>query len=202
MADSIFNYREITKKVRDNLSYFVNTKYPNYFSREDVEDLVQDSWKRLLTCKTGYRSELSQPQTVLTKIAKNLAIDMFKKRVSQKDVIAGSDEYDPRKDKRVCDSAQTVLETREQLNWVRRVVSRMGADVQILVDGVAEGMSYKELEEKTGIKAGTLAVKMSRVRDKISSGSCYAKETPPVCSDYPLVANIGTVFECKCQLCA
>lgn len=202
MTDSIFNNPEITEKVKDNLSYFVNTKYPNYFSREDIEDLVQDSWGRLLTCKKGYQSELSQPQTVLTKIAKNLAIDMFKKRACQKDVIAGSDEYDSRKDKRVCDSAQTVLETREQLNWVRRVVSRMGADVQILVDGVAEGMSYKELEEKTGIKAGTLAVKMSRVRDVLSSNSCYAMECLPVHSCHLLAAHIGDALGSNCLLCA
>ena len=202
MADSIFNNPEITKKVKDNLSYFVNSKYPNYFSREDIEDLVQDSWKRLLTCKNGYQSELSQPQTFLTSIAKNLAINMYKKRASQKDVIAGSEEYESRKDKRISDSAQTVMKTREQLDWVNREISKMGPDVQILVNGLAEGMSYKELEEKTGIKAGTLAVKMSRVRDKLSSGSCYAKETPPVCSDYPLAIYIGTAFECNCQLCA
>ena len=178
MTHSIFNNPQITKKVQANLAYFVNTRYPHFFSAEDIEDLVQDSWVRLLKCKRGYESEVSQPQTVLTKIAKRLAIDMFLKRVSQKDVMSHHEEHTPKNDRRSYDPVHSDLEIKEQLELVDSIISKMDPETQILVYGIAEGMSYKELESELGIKSGTLAVRMKRVRDMLSGNVCYS--LPPV----------------------
>lgn len=178
MTHPFFSNPQITDKVKDNLAYFVNTKYPHYFSAEDIEDLVQDSWIRLLTCKRGYESESSQPQTVLTKIAKRLAIDVFKERVSHKDVLSHHDEHTPKNDRRGYDPVHSDLEIKEQLEWIDSIISKMDPETQVLVYGVAEGMSYKELESELGIKSGTLAVRMKRVRERLSDNVCYS--LPPV----------------------
>ena len=176
MTHPYFSNPQITDKVKDNLAYFVNTRYPHYFSAEDIEDLVQDSWIRLLTCKRGYESEVSQPQTVLTKIAKRLAIDVFKKRVSLKDVMSQHEEYSPMKDRRSYDPVHSDLEIKEQLDRVDSIISKMDPQTQVLVYGIAEGMSYKELESELGIKSGTLAVRMKRVREELTAKSCTNKK--------------------------
>lgn len=176
MTHPFFSNPQITDKVKDNLAYFVNTRYPHYFSAEDIEDLVQDSWIRLLTCKRGYESEVSQPQTVLTKIAKRLAIDVFKKRVSLKDVMSQHEEYSPIKDRRSYDPVHSDLEIKEQLEWVDSVISKMNPEDQVMVYGVAEGMSYKELESQLEVKSGTLAVRMKRVREELTAKSCNNKK--------------------------
>ena len=160
----ILNNPIITEKVRNNVSGYVIKKFPGFFSREDVEDLVQDAWAKLLGGKNGYRCELSQPQTILTTIAVRLAINMYVKRKMSRDVLFSSVEYNCAMDGRESVSPHSILESKEGCRRIESFISAMDESTQSLVYGVADGRSYQELGVELGRQPGALATRMCRAR--------------------------------------
>lgn len=45
---SISDIQGVTKEARENLAFYVRCKFASCFTSENVEDLVQDAWIRLL----------------------------------------------------------------------------------------------------------------------------------------------------------
>jgi DNA-directed RNA polymerase specialized sigma24 family protein len=86
------------------------------------------------------------------------------------------EEYTPKNDRRSYDPVHSDLEIKEQLEWVDSIISKMNPEDQVMVYGVAEGMSYKELESQLEVKSGTLAVRMKRVREELTAKSCNNKK--------------------------
>jgi len=127
-------------------------------SPQDRDDLFQEIFLAVWRALPGYRGDAST-RTWLYRIAHNVALTgQTRARRRRSREMALSDAVEPSMH---TDLRQVAL---------RQAIARMNPVDRSLTVLWLEGLSAAEIEEVTGIRAGTVAVRLSRIRKQLRPG--------------------------------
>lgn len=140
--------------------------------REDAEDIAQETYLRLWRSLPDYKGESSAKYYIL-KIARNLAIDLIRKKSKRDEadtVILTSDgEFEP-------DIVDTDPESRPDEAYIRMLKSETlrkcldelpNSARELIVLRDVNGLSYSEIAKMLGVPEGTVKSKLFRARDRL-----------------------------------
>jgi RNA polymerase sigma-70 factor (ECF subfamily) len=129
--------------------------------RADAEDVVQDAFLKLWSMRDRLDSYRNVEALAVT-MAKNLTLDLIRKRQSEKDWIAGmtAEKEVERPDK--------ILEQSDTVNCIRQLIEMLPPLQQSIIRMKdVEGYEVSEIAEITGTQAEAVRVNLSRARKKI-----------------------------------
>lgn len=131
-------------------------------SRQDAEDALQDLYVRLWQMRDCL-DDVQNPKAYCIFILKNICLDRLRKsgRECPEAVADGiSDASD----------TETVIEAREDLSAAIKAMDTLSETKrELLRMRVFEGLSYREMAEKTGMNHLTMRVMISQARRKIKN---------------------------------
>jgi len=130
--------------------------------RADAEDVVQDAFLKLWQMRDRLGSYRSVEALAVT-MAKNLAIDLIRKRRSEEDWTDGiiSDEA-------TAERPDTMLEQSDAVECIRRLIDRLPNIQQSIIRMKdIEGYEIEEIAEITGTQEQAVRMNLSRARKKI-----------------------------------
>jgi len=137
------------------LRAYVRVRFPSIV---DIDDLIQESFARILRAHTGTR--VRSPKALLFTVARNTAIDLLRRnRVIRIEGLANLDDlpvYDGGR------GAAEALSHEQELLLLEEAMKSLPARCrQILVLKKIHGLSYAEIGEKLGIKANTISAQLT-----------------------------------------
>ena len=165
MSQSFTNIPAINEKISRNVAYFLKSKCA-YVDKADVDDLVQDAWLKLLSSPKGYNPSQSKPQTILTIIARTLAIDKYKKRC-HKDPLYGSAEINDSMKYVDFTTPQHIMESNERVSCFDRILSSLDNSSKCIIECLLDDKSNSEIAVAMEMKEGALNTKLCRTRKNI-----------------------------------
>ncbi|MBS9767499.1 MAG: sigma-70 family RNA polymerase sigma factor [Flavobacteriaceae bacterium] len=132
-------------------------------NKEDIEDVCQDVFVKVFRNLNKFRND-SKLSTWIAKIAYRVAIDYLSRKNRQ--IITESDEIlsftEPETS---ADLPDTILENKELKNIMVTEIEKLPLPYRTIITLYhLEEFSYKEIEEITGIKIGTIKSHLSRGR--------------------------------------
>lgn len=132
-------------------------------SREDAEDLVQETYIRVLAKPRKLQKERELPY--LLRVLRNTHIDTYRKkqRRIQPDHVGEEVEF---ADERSGLQPAKALETQEVFTAIAKL-SDMHRDVLVAIDIV--GLSYKETSTLLGVPEATVTTRLYRARAKVAT---------------------------------
>ncbi len=155
-------FSEEVKPYEPALRAYLQRRFP---SLPDHDDVVQETYTRLLRAKSDGR--LTYAKAFLFTAARNLAIDMFRRRRAT--VLEPIDEFEalPTLEER-CDAGDA-LEHQQRLDALIEAVASLPERCrQVMMLRHLDGLAYKEIAERLGISRETVKVHMVKgVRDCI-----------------------------------
>lgn len=156
---SVADARWLTEEVRPHepaLRAYLHRKFP---SMQDIDDVVQDSYLRLLERPPG--SKIESVKAYLFATARNAALKVLRKRrfISQTPV-------NELPDWRVLDSGQDVVEA-ANVHVQDALIAEAAAQLpnrcrEIFQLRIARGLSHAEIAVRLGISEGTVRVQVAR----------------------------------------
>lgn len=151
-------YREFIKDWFPLKDAMFRLAYGLLGSREDAEDVVQELYVKLW--QSGLRTgEVGNPKAYCITIVRNMCLDRLKSPASR--VGSLPENFD----------IETVTDGLEQRQKVRRVLEAMEnlsvREKTVVRMKLLEDLSYKEIQERTGISSLSLRVLMSHARRKL-----------------------------------
>lgn len=154
-----FNHE--VKPFEPALRAYLNKRFP---ALGDQDDLVQEAFVRLLRAKREGR--LTSAKAFLFTVARNLAIDMFRRRqrIAHHEPLTELTELPALEES--FDTATTLEHQRRQEVLVEAVVSLPERCREVMMLRHLDGLAYKEIAERLGISPNTVKVHMVKgVRD-------------------------------------
>jgi RNA polymerase sigma-70 factor (ECF subfamily) len=155
-------FTEEVKPYEPALRAYLQRRFP---SLPDHDDLVQETYTRVLRAKSDGR--LTYAKAFLFTAARNLAIDMFRRRkVTAFEPIDELKELPALEDQR---DAADALEHQQRLEALIEAVASLPERCrQVMMLRHLDGLAYKEIAERLGISRETVKVHMIKgVRDCI-----------------------------------
>ncbi len=155
-------FSEEVKPYEPALRAYLQKRFPTL---PDHDDLVQETYTRLLRAKDDGR--LAYTKTFLFIVARNLALDMFRRRrttiVEPIEELAALPTLDEQRD--ACET----IEHRQRLEVLIEAVASLPERCrQVMMLRHLDGLAYKEIAERLGISRETVKVHMVKgVRDCI-----------------------------------
>lgn len=155
-------FSEEVKPYEPALRAYLQKRFPTL---PDHDDLVQETYTRLLRAKDDGR--LTYAKTFLFTVARNLALDMFRRRrttiVEPIEELAALPTLDEQRD--ACEA----IEHRQRLEVLIEAVASLPERCrQVMMLRHLDGLAYKEIAERLGISRETVKVHMVKgVRDCI-----------------------------------
>jgi RNA polymerase sigma-70 factor (ECF subfamily) len=126
-------------------------------SREEAEEVLQDTFVKLYRKADGYRADLGSPRAFIYTIARNEALNRLRARRARPKKVDGWDVHDP--------SATFTAATADPLQsiMVERALKELGdEDRQLVRQAFFRGYSHGELAERTGLPLGTVKSRLRR----------------------------------------
>ena len=126
-----------------------------------AEDILQETFWRVWQSAATYQSQLGPFKGWLFRIARNLAIDAYRRRRARPQTISSTGEADgdpildetPDPDMDVAEQAQSILMSRQ----VRKALASLpGVQRQVIEMAYFYGMTRQEIAEATGEALGTI----------------------------------------------
>ena len=121
------------------------------------EDLVQNTFMRVLKYRRSYRSEYVF-RVWLFQVARNIAYDSYKNQMDQEDISEWNERLDdesPNQEER--------LSRNEELMILEKALANIASDKrEILTLSKIDGMRYKDISEVLGCTEGTVKAKVFR----------------------------------------
>lgn len=130
----------------------------------DSEDLYQEIAMNLWTAGGSFRGDASV-RTWFYRVAHNTAISHKRKSWRRARVSAELDPAAPHRDQAPQPDSQAI--DAERAGALRRVIQELGIEDRQLMTLHLEGLSLHDIEAITGVRAGTLATRLSRLRDRL-----------------------------------
>ena len=134
-------------------------------SNIDPEDLLQDTFLKAYRNLDSYRKDSSM-YTWLYSIARNLAIDEFRKRKYEK-LMSST----PVEDLEISndDSSDSDDQTEQEVLMMRKAIAQLPELLRsIVVMKTIDGLSYPEIAEVTGLNIETVKNRMFRARKELA----------------------------------
>lgn len=131
-------------------------------SREDAEDLVQETFARVLSKRREITTD--DPLPYLLRVLRNTFISSLRTR-SRRPQTAPLDDDEPRATAPAATSPVEVLAARELFAAISTLQDDH-RDVLVAVD--VAGLSYQEAADALGVPAGTIMSRLYRARGKIA----------------------------------
>ena len=134
-------------------------------SNIDTEDLLQDTFLKAYRNLDSYRKDASM-YTWLYSIARNLAIDEFRKRKYEK-LISNT----PIEDLEIShdDPDDSIMNTEQEVLKMRKAIAQLPELLRsIVVMKTIDGLSYPEIAEVTGLNIETVKNRMFRARKELA----------------------------------
>jgi len=121
-------------------------------------DLMQDTFERLLR-RSDKKQDYRQPRAYLTRIAKGLVIDHWRRREIEQayiEALAAQPEADV-----ICE--QTRYELLETLVWIDRALNRLPTRTrQVFLRVQLEGVKYRLLADEFGVSERTIKADVAK----------------------------------------
>ncbi len=144
-------------------------------SREDAEDIVQDSLVKAFVSLKSFKGQ-SSFYTWLYRIAFNKAID-FKRMVSRRGLASQSELSDLENGKAVISSTLDSIETpaqvvlrKEQAKLIDKAMSELSEEHRsVMILREVDGLSYDEIANITGVTVGTVMSRLHYARKKLQA---------------------------------
>ncbi len=133
---------------------------------EDRNDLFQDIALQLWRSTAAFRSDGAKASTWIYKVALNTAIVYRRKTGASRDARPIHDGYDAAASEE--HSTADPVEKREMLDLLYEAIRALGEADRSVILLHLEGLSNGEISEVLGISNGYVAVKLTRVRKRLS----------------------------------
>lgn len=199
-------FRALVERYQGRLLRLVRTLVR---SREDAEDIVQESFVKAYQSLRGFRGDASF-YTWLYRIAFNMAID-FKRKVARKaqDSHVEINELDKRQGLASSDASPAeIIQVKEDRELISSALKELSEDHRaVIVLREVDGLSYEEIAKITGVSIGTVMSRLHYARKKLqerlsqvappgsrltSSGAVYDGAVSKKQQAMMSVAGIGT----------
>lgn len=138
--------------------------------RDDAEDAAQEAYLKIWRCRESYRGDGS-PMGWILRIAGNCALDLRRKRtlrttfpLTTETADEGNAEIDVPDDdpaSNPADAAVIAEEAKATAELIRSLPEQYRAALILR----AEGLSYSEISQRTGVPMGTVKSRIARARD-------------------------------------
>ncbi len=132
-------------------------------NRELTEDIFQDTFiKAIMTIQQGKYVESGKFLPWINRIAHNLIIDYFRRERNENTFSFDNTEYDIMNDNRLAEkSIEDVISNEQVLHDVAQLVHLLpDAQQHVVKMRFFEGLSFKEIAEKTGVSINTALGRM------------------------------------------
>jgi RNA polymerase sigma-70 factor (ECF subfamily) len=130
-------------------------------TRTDAEDIVQETWTRLLSVDDLERHE-ARARSYMFRVATNLAYDRHRKRREQSIDDIG-DSLDPRN---VIDGPDAIVDLDRAIDTLERVLLQLKPRCRhVFLLRTAEGLSYEAIAERLAISQRTVEREMKHALD-------------------------------------
>jgi len=130
-------------------------------SRQDAEDIAQESWARITAAAQGDRAAIDNVRAYLFRIARNLIVDHRRRAASTIEVKADEAVLDRVADPRP--SPESALITKDELRRMDRIMAAMPARPrEVFRLSRIEGLSFAEIGRKLGTSRQTVHEHMTR----------------------------------------
>ncbi len=128
----------------------------------DAADLVQDTFVKVLRARTA--EEIRQPRHYLSKVAKGLMIDLFRRRSLEQAYLEALASLPP-EHVPSCEAQAMMFETLVELD---RMLTGLGAKVrEVFVLAQLEGLAYARIAERLGISLRTVNNHMAKAMEHV-----------------------------------
>ena len=133
-------------------------------SREEAQDLVQETFLRLTRVDLDTPGRLLRPAAYLRRIARNLLLDRSKAaRRHQDDAHVNADDVPL-----VAADEQRRLEARDSLTRLEAAIRRLKPKTrEIFLSHHLDGLNYAEIAQRTGMSVSGVEKQMGRAFDEI-----------------------------------
>ncbi|MEO8357580.1 MAG: sigma-70 family RNA polymerase sigma factor [Chloroflexota bacterium] len=139
-----------------------------------AEDVLQETFWRVWKSASGYQSDRGTFTSWLFRIARNLAIDAYRRRSVRPQAVYSAEDHDPilenmpDPDMNVAEQTQLVLKNRQ----VRTALASLPqAQRQVIEMAFFHGMTRQEIAEATGEALGTIHTRarlaLQKLRDQL-----------------------------------
>ncbi|MFV0398167.1 MAG: RNA polymerase sigma factor [Bacteroidales bacterium] len=149
--------QEFLRLVENNQKIIYKVCYVYATDSEHLNDLYQEVVINLWKSFSQFRGE-SLPSTWVYRVGLNTCVSFYRKEKSKPEVVPLSFDLPIYADQD---------NTEEQLLWLYRMINRLGQMERALILLWLEEKSYHEIAEITGISRNHVAVKLSRIREKL-----------------------------------
>lgn len=139
-------------------------------SREEAEEVVQDTFLTLCRKAHLYNTPERSPRAFIYTVARNKALSRLRRRKARPAKASGWDVHEPSTPFAAPQSEQTTR------LYAQDLLARLSAEERRLIEGAFyQGYSHAELAELTGLPLGTLKSKLRRallkLRDHAQAGT-------------------------------
>lgn len=131
-------------------------------TREEFDDLRQDILLNIWKGLPGFRDD-SKPSTWIWRVALNTCVSTIRAR--RRSVTASGDESLLRS----VAAEEADEESMEQLENLHRAISRLSPDDKAIITLRLEEKSYEEIAELMGMNRNTVATRLRRIREHLST---------------------------------
>lgn len=135
-------------------------------SREEAEEVLQDTFLRLYRLASRYDPGRGEAKTFVYAIARNLALSRLRQRRRQPPKDLALDPQDPDGERE--EALGFYEEGREERVLAARALESLPPEERALLErAFYEGLSHRELAEETGLPLGTVKAKIRRALLKL-----------------------------------
>jgi RNA polymerase sigma-70 factor (ECF subfamily) len=129
-------------------------------NQADAEDIVQETYIKLWQKRLEWES-LMNPESFAVTLLKNMCLDFLRKVRPDVSPLYETPIEEP-------ESFAEQIENREQLGYIRIIMNRLPVQQKQIVElKIWDNLSDEEIEQRTGLKKGTIKVIVSRARKTI-----------------------------------
>jgi len=149
-------FNEEVNPHEGSLKHYLRSKFP---SLPDIDDLVQESYGRLIQARTAGR--ISFAKAFLFTTARNLALDIFRRRqVIQIDHVADMEIFNVQSPER---EAGETLDQQEKLNLLAEAVKSLPVRCrQVMTLRLLYAMPQKQIAQKLKISEHTVKAQLAK----------------------------------------